>query len=178
MLENVFEFLITQNIEPKDFTFSSLLLMIPLTILIVYLRNLIKSKLNTKTKNNTDSLDQSILTMIQLTIMLSIYLSCVMYIQDDYGSYLESQLTKKTYNVTEIKYDGYVITSDNKKIKNEVSKTQVVTTPTTDKNKVGKSYYTIDVYKPEEIKTLVNSYTNKYKNQLIQHIYISKKEKE
>ena len=157
MLNEFFKFLITQNVSTKDFNFYSLLSTIPITILVVSLCQLLDAPL-------------------QIIIILPIYVSYTIYLRTNYSSYLKSQLTKQTYRVKKTRHDNYVITSDNKKIKNEVSKTQVVTTPTTDKNKVGKSYYTIEVYKPEKVKKLLDSSTNKYQNRLVQHVYVSEQE--
>lgn len=177
-----FEFLLNHSISTNIYLMLLMIITVVLIMLLVFISAYSYDVTNSTIYRNPKSKKIYALTPITIICCLTIFLTWLVYLTNsnrNYITYLESQLTSQTYKVKEIKSDNYVITSDNEKIKNESTKTQIVTTPTTDKTKVGKNYYTIKVYKPEKVKKLLgsnNPITRKYKNRLVQHVYVSEKE--
>ena len=129
---------------------------------------------------------------IGIIIIATSCLFTALFIVPKYKTYLESKLTTENYIVKKIAYNNEsVVTDADKIIENPSKKIKNVNEPTDNKNKIGKTYYTITVYKPEKIKKLLNGVIitdnlpfstkidkaymhDKYQNKLTKHTYIQK----
>lgn len=140
--------------------------------LYLYILDLIKNK---KIYNILYNMATPIVIIIIIAALAS-----TIYGYDEYKNYLTSQLTKKSYIVTQISYDKKtLITDKGKKLKNISTTTTTVEEPTTDKSKIGKVYYTLETCEPNKIKDLININKKSYNldNKLVKHIYVKKYEK-
>lgn len=95
-------------------------------------------------------------TVIIVLLLPKLFLGTIKNI-GEYDNYLMSKLTKQSYIVESISYDKKtVITNKGETLKIQTDLIPTVNEPTNDKSKVGKSYYTLDVYQPSQIKKLIN----------------------
>lgn len=115
-----------------------------------------------------------ITTVIIVLFLPKLFLGTIKNISE-YDSYLISKLTKQSYIVKSISYDKKtVITDKGDKLKIQTDLIPTVKEPTNDKSKVGKSYYTLDIYQPSHIKKLVNIDKKETQNKLVKHVYVQK----
>lgn len=113
---------------------------------------------------------RQIATGVSIVILaLSTWMLIFLLIQtDNYTKYIDSNLKKYTYEVTSISKDKKLIhtkygTFDN----NSEDSIKTIEVPTTDKSKVGKTYYKTTVYRPQKFAKL-----SKHKNKLVEYKYI------
>ena len=174
-LNNLYETLINFNISLSIFTCIIFLLMLLSMgiIAIIYLTifNIIEhTVLN-------DKICTTLNTILSICVVIILILNGVFMVNKipEYRNYLKNQLNKTSYTVTKLSYNKKTaLTPKNKQIKIQNNKIKTVKEPTKDKNKVGKIYYTVDVYKPDNIKKLLKNDDTKYQNQLVKHVYIKK----
>ena len=137
--------------------------------LYLYILDLIKNK---KIYNVLYNMASPIVIIIIIAALAS-----TIYGYDKYKNYLTSQLTRKSYIVTQISYDKKtLITDKGEKLKNVSTTTTTVEEPTTDKSKIGKVYYTLETCGPNKIKDLININIKSYNldNKLVKHVYVHK----
>ena len=125
------------------------------------------------------SLDKPQKNRIYLTVGIIAWswLCSMIFIAPNYQKYLESKLTTESYTVKKIAYNKEsVVTDTNKVIENPSKTIKNVDEPTNNTSKVGKTYYTIKVYKPKKLTKLLDTDSTKakYQNKLIKHTYVQK----
>lgn len=179
----IYEKMIQMNISMKNINIIEGIIALCLFVFMIIGFPIIDSILEKHQKNRI---------YIGIIIITTSCLFTALFIIPKYQKYLESKLTTETYIVKKIAYNKEsVVTDTNKVIENPSKKIKNVDEPTDDKDKIGKTYYTIKVYKPEQIKKLLNDVIitdnlpfstkinktymrDKCQNQLTKHTYIQK----
>lgn len=172
----LFELLVKMNVSLILWMIILPIIISIFSICIVYLYLYILDLINNKKIYN---ILYNMTTPIGIIIIITALASTI-YGYDKYKNYLTSQLTRKSYIVTQISYDKKtLITNKGKKLKNISTTTTTVEEPTTDKSKIGKVYYTLETCEPDKIKDLININKKSYNldNKLVKHVYVQKYEK-
>lgn len=158
--KNMYNSWLQQGIDYNQVFRYSMLLLITLlivTICIIWLINI--------------TVEEKEITLYSSILVAMIYttISIVLLLQNlDYQDYLTSNIEKYTYTVTSLSNNKKTIhtkygTFDN----NDPDPMKTIEVPTTDKSKVGKTYYKVTVYRPQNVAKLTDKV-----NTLVAYKYI------
>ena len=175
-LSKLYETLIEFNISLSEFIY----IMLFLFCISLGVMELSRIQIEYRINVSTDKLNTILKIILGVCYVGFVLLSGFFTLNSitGYENYLKHQLNKTSYTVTKLSYDKKTaLTPKNKQIKIQNSKIKTIKEPTNDKNKIGKIYYTVDVYDSDKIANLLKinrfNYTE-YQNQLVKHVYIDK----
>ena len=158
--KNIYNSWMQQGIDYNQLFRYSMLLLITLLIVTICIICLINITVDEK---DTALYASILVAMIYTTITIILVLENL-----NYQDYLTSNIEKYTYTVTSLSNNKKTIhtkygTFDN----NDPNPMKTIEVPTTDKSKVGKTYYKVTVYRPQNIAKLTDK-----ANTLVEYKYI------